>query len=478
MKRRTFIKSTGAAALQPAVRGRASAGLSQPGSPPPPNIVLIVADDLGCGDLNCYGSRNQTPNLNNLAREGVMFRQFYSANPVCSPARASLLTGRYGVRAGVPTVFTPTDTGGLNTNEVTIAQMLKPAGYSTMCVGKWHLGLPPQYLPTTRGFDGYYGIPYSNDMAPSILMQGTNIIETPVDLTTLTQRYTQQAVNFINQSGSRPFFLYMAHNSPHIPLYCSPAFAGKSGMGTYGDVVQEIDWSVGQVLEALQNNGIDQNTLVMFTSDHGPWFQGSPGGLRGRKGDTFEGGVRIPFIARFPGRISGSGSWRDPRSGYIRMIESMATALDVLPTIAGFAQVPLPPNPLDGVDIGPVLTSQTTNVSRPPLLYFSNWDLQCARMGSWKLHVARNNVPAYTATPQVGFFNLRLTNPELYNIDSDPDESFDVSAQNPDIVAQIQQQIQQALPSLPANVQTAWAKTQSTPVYPNEPGSYPTPMLS
>jgi arylsulfatase A len=478
MKRRTFIQSTGAAALRPAVRGQTNAVRGHWGLSQPPNIVLIVADDLGYGDLGCYGSQNQTPNLSSLAQQGVMFRQFYSANPVCSPSRASILTGRYGVRVGVPTVFTPTDVGGLSTTEVTIAEMLKPAGYSTMCVGKWHLGRPLQYLPTSRGFDSYYGIPYSNDMTPSILMQNTDIIETPVDLTTLTQRYTQQAVGFINKSAGNPFFLYMAHTSPHIPLYCSPAFCGKSGMGIYGDVIQEIDWSVGQVMEALQTNGVDQNTLVMFTSDHGPWFQGSPGGLRGRKGDTFDGGVRTPFIARLPGRIAGLTPRHPPRLGNIRTLETMATALDILPTIAGFTQIPLPPNPSDGVDIGPVLTGQAADVSRPLFLYFSTWDLQCARMGPWKLHVARNTVPAYTATPQVGFFNLRLINPELYNIDTDPDESVDVSTQNPDIVAQIQQQIQQALPSFPADVQTAWAKTQSIPVYPNEPGSYPTPMLS
>ena len=478
MRRRTFIKSTGAAALQPAVRGRTS----QPESPRDvsarPNIVLIVTDDLGCGDLNCYGSRNQTPNLNSMAQQGVMFRQFYSASPVCSPARASILTGRYGVRAGVPTVLNPTDPGGLALNEVTVAQMLKPAGYSTMCVGKWHLGVPAPYLPTSRGFDHYYGIPYSNDMAPSVLMADTAVIESPVNLSTLTQRYTQQAVNFIGSAGN-PFFLYMAHSFPHIPLYCSPTFGGKSGMGIYGDVVQEIDWSVGQVMQALEANGVDQNTLVLFTSDHGPWFQGSPGGLRGRKGDTFEGGVRTPLIARFPSRIAPSDAqWRSQRAAPMRIVETMATALDILPTIAGFAQVPLPGNALDGVDIGPVLTGQSQDVGRPALFYFNNWDLQCARMGSWKLHVSRGNVPAYTATPAVGYFNLPLVNPELYNIDNDPDESFDVSTQNPAIVAQIQQQIQQALPSFPSEVQSAWAKTQSTPAVPNEPGSYPAPLLS
>jgi arylsulfatase A len=479
MKRRTFLKNTaGVAALSPIATGQANQVRAQANSSTRPNIVLIVCDDLGHGDLNCYGSQNQTPNVDALAEEGVLFRQFYSGNPVCSPSRAAILTGRYGVRSGVNTVFWPTDTGGLATNEVTIAQMLKPAGYKTMCVGKWHLGRPPQYLPTSRGFDHYYGIPYSNDMTPSILMQDTTVIETPVNLTTLTQRYTTQAVNFINNSAKAPFFLYMAHTFPHIPLACSTSFAGKSGRGLYGDVIQEIDWSVGQVLQALAASSLDQNTLVMFTSDHGPWFQGSPGGLRGRKGDTFDGGMRTPFIARFPGRIAAGASPRDNTRTPRRTMETMATALDLLPTIAGFAGVALPRNPLDGVDIGPLLRGQVTTVSRPPFFFFNNWDLQCARVGPWKLHVSRGNVPAYTATPAVGYHNLRLINPELYNIDDDPDESEDVSKQNTAIVAQIQQEIARALQSFPTNVQRAWATTQRIRVYPNEPGSYPTPITS
>jgi len=444
----------------------------------PPNIVLILVDDLGYGDLSCYGSQIQTPNLDGMAEEGVQFSQFYSANPVCSPSRASVLTGRYGVRCGVPTVFQPTDLGGLAPTETTIAQMLKPAGYNTMCVGKWHLGRPPQYLPTTRGFDEYYGIPYSNDMSPSILMHNTDIIESPVDLTTLTKRYTDQAVNFIRKSSKTPFFLYLPHTFPHIPLAASPDFVGKSGMGLYGDVVQELDWSVGQVLQALQDNGVDQNTLVLFTSDNGPWFQGSPGRLRGRKGDTFEGGMREPLIARFPGRIPAQTARRGiSKTRQARIVDVMASTLDLLPTIAGFAQATLPGNPLDGVDIGPVLTGQASEVDRPLFLYFSNWDLQCARLGPWKLHLSRGNVPAYTAEPKVGFFNLRLLNPELYNLDTDPEEAEDVSAQNPAIVADIQRRVALMLPSLPSQVQTAWRTTQNTPVYPNEPGAYPAPIL-
>jgi arylsulfatase len=471
MRRRTFIRHTGTAAITPVVRGMAASGR-------PPNIVLILADDMGYGDLSCYGSKIETPNLDRMAQEGVQFTQFYSASPVCSPSRASVLTGRYGVRCGVPTVFQPGDAGGLAETETTIAQMLKPAGYNTMCIGKWHLGNLPQYLPTTRGFDQYYGIPYSNDMTPSVLMQNNNVIESPVELTTLTRRYTAQAVNFIRSSGNTPFFLYLPHTFPHIPLAASPAFVGQSGMGLYGDVIQELDWSVGQVLQALQDSGVDQNTFVMFTSDNGPWFQGSPGRLRGRKGDTFEGGMREPFIARFPGVIPSNATRQTSSKGAKpRVVTSMASTLDLLPTIAAFTRASLPANSLDGVDISPILTGQASDVTRPLFLYFSYWNLQCARMGPWKLHLTRGNVPAYSAEPKVGFYNLRLLNPELYNIDTDPEEADDVSAQNPAIVAEIQQKVLDLLPSLPTQVQANWQYTQNIPVYPNESGAYPSPIL-
>jgi arylsulfatase A len=461
------MRRTGAAALAPAMPGLAY-------GTQPPNVVIIFADDLGYGDLSSYGSEIQTPNIDRMAQEGVQFRQFYSASPVCSPSRASLLTGRYAVRCGVPTVLFSTDPGGMDRNEVTIAQMLKPLGYKTMCVGKWHLGRPDSYLPTARGFDEYYGIPYSNDMVPSVLMHNTQVIESPVNLETLTMRYTDQAVDFIRRSRDAPFFLYMPHTFPHIPLAASPGFVGKSGMGLYGDVIQELDWSVGQVLAALVDNGVDENTLVVFTSDNGPWFQGSPGRLRGRKGDTFEGGMREPFIARFPGRIpAGNG----PRRPVRRVIDTMASTLDLLPTIAGFTGAALPTSPLDGVDIRPILTGQASTVDRDLFLYFSSWDLQCARMGKWKLHVARSNVPAYSPEPKVGFYNLRLLSPELYNIDTDPEEADDVSSQNPGIVAQIQKRIAQILPTLPTQVQTAWRDTQNRKVNPNEQGAWPTPIL-
>jgi arylsulfatase A len=337
---------------------------------PPPNVVMIYADDLGYGDLACYGSRLSTPNLDRMAAEGTRFTQFYSANPVCSPSRAALMTGRYPTRVGVPRVLFPNDTVGLPDSETTLAQALKPRGYRTMCVGKWHLGHLPRYLPTNRGFDEYFGIPYSNDMKPRTLLHNTEVVEGQATLETLTPRYTEQAVRFIERSKGAPFFLYMPHTYPHIPLAASPRFRGKSPSGIYGDVIAELDWSVGEVLAALKKNGVDRNTLVMFSSDNGPWFQGSPGRLRGRKGSTYEGGVREPFIARFPGRI--------PRG---QAVAGVASTMDILPTVAKLCGAALPANPLDGIDIWPLLSGKSQQLEREALLFFDNWNLQCARWG-------------------------------------------------------------------------------------------------
>ena len=367
----------------------AAAGVSLAAAPPrPPNIVMIYVDDLGYGDLGCYGSSIRTPNLDRMAAEGVRFTQFYSANPVCSPARAALLTGRYPTRTGVPNVIMAPDKTGLSMSETTLAALLKPQGYKTMCIGKWHLGHQPQYLPTNRGFDEYYGIPYSNDMTPRPLMHNTEVLEEPAVLETLTPRYTQQALQFIERSKNSPFFLYMPHTFPHIPLAASPRFRGKSPLGLYGDVVEELDWSVGEVLAKLKQTGLDNQTLVMFSSDNGPWYQGSPGQLRGRKGSTYEGGVREPFLARFPGRI--------PRGTVCRGI---AGTIDIVPTVARLTGAALPKLPVDGIDIWPLLSAARPSLEREALLYFDGWNLQCARLGKWKLHVARYNTFAYSPAP-------------------------------------------------------------------------------
>jgi arylsulfatase len=413
-----------------------------------PNVILIYADDLGYGDLGCYGSRIETPNLDRMAAEGARFLNFYSASPVCSPSRAALLTGRYPPRVNVPRVLGPSEDGGLADSETTMAQMLKDAGYRTMCVGKWHLGSRPQYLPTNRGFDEYYGIPYSNDMWPRPLMYNTEVIEQPAALDTLTARYTEQAVNFIRRSRETPFFLYMPHTFPHVPLGASDQFKGKSGMGLYADVVQELDWSVGQVLAALAENGLDNNTLVIFSSDNGPWWQGSQGKLRGRKGETYEGGMREPFLARFPGRIPAG-----------TVSSAVANTMDILPTVAQLCNATLPRNPLDGIDIWPLLSGQQEQIERDVFLYFDDIFLQCARLGRWKLHVTRYNTRAWSPTPAGGRVNLPLPKPELYDLEKDPQESYDCAAMHADVVADIRARINRILPTFPPAVVGAWQDT-------------------
>lgn len=436
--RREFLQSAAAGALA------ASAATSQP--PTSPNIVVIFCDDLGYGDVGCYGSSIRTPNIDRLAANGIRFTNFYSGNPVCSPSRAALLTGRYPVRAGVPRVLFPRDATGLPESEVTIAQMLKQRNYRTMCVGKWHLGHLPKYLPTTRGFDGYFGIPYSNDMTPCWLMDGTKVVEDDARQETITPRYTERAVKFIEESKGAPFFLYMPHTFPHIPLYASPRFRGKSPLGIYGDVVEEIDWSVGEVMNALQRTGAEKNTLVVFTSDNGPWFLGSPGKLRGRKGTTYEGGQRVPFIARMPGRV--------PRG---KVSHGVASVMDMLPTIGRLCGAPLPDQPLDGIDIWPLLSAREQAVEREALLFFDGYHLQCVRHGKWKLHVARYNAAPYQTPPEGGRVNLPLPQPELYNLEADPDESYDVGPENPDVVKQIQDRADRLIAGLPEPVRQARA---------------------
>jgi arylsulfatase len=456
LNRRHFLISTGALAVGP---------LSAAPAGPPPNIVFIMCDDLGYGDLGCYGSKIRTPNLDRMAAEGIRLTNFDSADPVCSPSRAALLTGRYPTRVGVPRVLFPQDTGGLNLDETTLANVLKARGYRTACFGKWHLGRPDAYLPLNRGFDQYFGIPYSNDMTPRPLIEGTKVVEEPAQLDTLTQRYTEHAVRFIRESKGAPFFLYLPHTFPHIPLGASARFRGKSIEGLYGDVVEELDWSVGQILDELKTNAIDGNTLVFFTSDNGPWYQGSPGLLRGRKTTTYEGGVREPFIARWTGRI---------KSGQVS--HAPASMLDIFPTVARLCGATLPAKPLDGIDIWPILSGQVPSIDRDVLLYFDSWDLQCARWNNWKLHVARHNSSTYSGPPAGGRHNYALPHAELYNLESDPAESYDVAPEHPDVVASMQTRIAKLLDTFPAPVQQAYKESQARQVNPNTPiGARPRP---
>ena len=431
----------------------------------PPNIILIYVDDLGYGDLGCYGSSIPTPEVDRLAKEGVRFSDFYSASPVCSPSRAALLTGRYPTRVNVPRVLFPRDTTGLPRDELTIAELLKRRQYRTMCIGKWHLGHQRDYLPTRRGFDHYFGIPYSNDMTPCILMRDEKIIEDPAKQETLTQRYTEEAIQFIKRSKDQPFFLYLPHTFVHIPLYASARFRGRSPLGLYGDALQEIDWSVGEIRRTLEQEGLEENTLVLFSSDNGPWYQGSTGGLRGRKGTTWEGGMRVPFIAWWPGRI--------PASGVCRQV---ATTMDLLPTIVRLTGAPMPAKKLDGIDIWPLLSGQRRSLQRDLFLYFDHWHVQCARWGRWKIHIARYNAYAYGPVPPGGKVNYPLAKPELYDLLLDPSESYDVADEHPEIVQRMVQRIEELVAGFPKPVRRAYRETKARKVRPYTSGALPRPL--
>ncbi len=460
LSRRRFLTTAGAAA---GLSGYAHAAQDSLGSGKEPNIIFIFCDDLGFGDLECYGSRIRTPNLNRLAAEGNRFTNFCSADPVCSPSRAALLTGRYPTRVGVPRVLFPQDQGGLSLQETTLADVLKRRGYKTACVGKWHLGRPNKYMPTSRGFDEYLGIPYSNDMNPRPLIHNTEVVEEVANLDSLTERYTKFATNFIRAFKDRPFFLYMPHTFPHIPLGASARFRGKSSQGLYGDVIEEIDWSVGEILASVRDSGIDKDTLIMFSSDNGPWYQGSPGRLRGRKNSTYEGGVREPFIARWPGRIP---------AGVVS--EGLASMMDVFPTVVKACGASLPSQPLDGIDIWPLLTGKAKSIERKPLLYFNEWNLQCARWMNWKLHVARYNTAPYVQPPADGVKNYILPKPELYNLQSDPDESYDVASSHLDVVQKMLQSIESLISGFPEEVRIAYAEAKRRQVNPAMPaGAWP-----
>ncbi len=414
----------------------------------PPNVVILFADDLGYGDLGTYGHPTiATPRLDRMAAEGQKWTDFYVGASVCTPSRAALLTGRLPVRSGMTDernrVLFPDSHGGLPPEEVTIAEVLKQRGYATAAIGKWHLGHLPQYLPTRQGFDSYYGIPYSNDMdkvpgAPKgralflnpkfenfnvPLMRNEAIIERPADQRTITRRYTAEAVKFIQAHRDGPFFVYLAYNFPHVPLFRSEKFAGVSLRGLYGDVVEEIDWSVGQILDALREAGLAENTLVVFTSDNGPWLTfrtlgGSAGPLRGGKGSTWEGGMREPAIFWWPGKI---------RPGVIRQ---MGSTLDLLPTIAKLAGAKAPADrTLDGYDISPVLLGAGKS-PRQTMFFYRGTRLFAARAGQYKAH--------FLTRAGYGDKAARLHDPPLlYDLGLDPGERWDVAREHPDVIARI-----------------------------------------
>lgn len=416
-----------------------------------PNIIVIFADDLGYGDLGCYGHPSiRTPHLDRMAAEGLRFTDFYTVANVCTPSRAALLTGRYPVRSGMAGgagrhVLYPSSEGGLPTSEVTIAGALRGRGYATACIGKWHLGRAEPYLPTNHGFDYFFGLPYSNDMDPvnakvrrpeSLsqnpdfknfnvpLVRNTQIIERPADQSTLTKRYTEETIRFIRQNRKKPFFIYLAHTFPHVPLFASKDFKGKSLRGAYGDTIEELDWSVGEILKALRSEKLADNTLVLFTSDNGPWLVmqwngGSGGLLRDGKAGTWEGGHRVPAIAWWPGRIPAG-----------RVTSDLACTMDLFTTSLKLAGAPLPNDrPLDGVDLSAMLFGKGPS-PRDTLFYYYGDTVYATRKGPFKAHFTTHD--GYSKEPPQSH-----EPPLLFQLAHDPSEQFNVAAEHPRVVADI-----------------------------------------
>ena len=442
------------------------------------NFVIILADDQGYADAVCYGATDfETPNLDKMAQDGIRFTDFHVSQAVCSASRAALMTGCYSNRVSILGALMPWSENGINADEETIAEMLKKKGYATAVFGKWHLGHHEQFLPLQNGFDEYLGLPYSNDMWP-VDFDGVQMsekwaqekeknpdakkpyklnypqlplidgnekvaeIRTLGDQGTLTTRYTERAVKFIENNKDRPFFLYMPQSMPHVPLGVSDKFKGKSKQGMYGDVIMEIDWSVGQVLKALKVNGLEDNTLVVYTSDNGPWMNfgnhaGQVGPLREAKGTMWEGGARVPCIMRWPNHIEPG-----------RVCDKLASTIDLLPTIAEIAGTPLPENKIDGVSITPILRGDKNANPRNEYYYYYGNELRAVRQGSWKLlfpHSYRsyeNVKPGKDGWP--GPYGKGTTGYALYNLETDIGERNDVYNQYPEIVERLMKLGEQA----------------------------------
>jgi arylsulfatase A len=406
---------------------------------PPPNIIIHFIDDLGYGDIGPFGAEKQkTPNLDRMAREGMKLTSFYAA-PVCSVSRAQLMTGCYGARVSVPGVYAPGSKNGLHPQEQTIADRLRPLGYATQCIGKWHLGDQPAFLPTKQGFDHYLGIPYSNDMLKTASVDGRRVVPLvrdeqverlldETDQDRIEEIYTDEAVKFIRGSKDRPFFLYFPHTAVHTPIHPGKAFQGSSQNGRFGDWVQEVDASVGRVFDTLRELQLDTNTLVIFTSDNGPWLikgpdGGSAGPLRGGKGTTWEGGVRVPALAWWPGRIA-------PGS----VCDAVAGTIDVLPTCVKLAGAELPAQPvIDGRDLSPLLLGKSQASPREAHYYFASYNLQAVRQGPWKLALMSQG----NARTKGQVEDDAKINPRLYNLDQEIGERSNLAAQHPDIVARL-----------------------------------------
>jgi arylsulfatase len=442
----------------------------------PPNIVLILADDLGRGDVGCFGATKiRTPHIDRLAREGMKFTDFAVAQAVCSASRAALLTGCYANRVGMQGALNHTSPLGIHADELLLPELLQERGYATAIFGKWHLGLPPFFSPLKHGFDEWFGIPYSNDnskyhpvlaaeMPPLPLYDGERVVETDPDQAQFTRRLTERAVGFIERNKEHPFFLYVPHVMPHVPVFASEKFRGKSASGIYGDCVEELDWSVGEILAALARHGLDEKTLVIFSSDNGPFLSygahaGSAGPLREGKLTAYEGGVRVPTIMRWPGTIPAARECREP-----------AMMIDLLPTIAALLGAKLPEHKIDGRDIGALLRGEAGAKSPHEALFiYSGEELHAVRSGEWKLHLPHPYLtvmaePGRDGKPS-GWGKLKPQSIEqsgvsgiasrhgyrveqqalaLYNLRDDVGEQRDVSAQHPEVVARLTALAEQA----------------------------------
>jgi arylsulfatase len=443
-----------------------SENISKTDEPQQPNVVLIFIDDEGYGDVGCYGATGfETPNIDQLASEGMKFTNFYSAQPVCSVSRAGLLTGCYPNRLGFPGALFPQDTIGLNSEEFTMAEMFKEQGYATAVFGKWHLGWQKEFLPLQHGFDEYVGLPYSNDMWPHSnvtgerlpmdqgrggypvlpIIEGNEVVDSVMSLKDqdkLTSLYTEKAIDFINRNTDNPFFLYVPHTMGHIPLGVSDKFRGKSEQGLYGDVMMEIDWSVGEISKALEKHNLAKNTIFIFTTDNGPWLNfgnhaGSAGGLREGKTTNWEGGQRVPFIIRWPG-ITPEGT----------VCNQLASAIDLLPTFASITNGRLSDNKIDGVDISSLLKGDFNSKPRETMLYYKSDGLNAVRKGNWKL-VLPHAWRSYDAEPGKDGnggprVKMNIEKPELYNMMRDPGEQYNVIEYYPEKVEEIMVEVEKA----------------------------------
>ncbi len=401
----------------------------------PPNIVIIFADDLGIGDIGPYGNtRIKTPHLDRMAAEGARLTSFFASASVCTPSRGGLLMGQYPVRNQLTAdVARPSNKIGIPDNAITIADSLNELGYATACIGKWHLGHRPNQWPTEHGFDYFYGVPWSNDMTPFNLYRQSEEIESPVDQTTITERYTQEAITFIEAHQNEPFFVYLPHSMPHVPLFVSEKFAHKSDAGLYGDVIEAVDWSVGEIMKTLERLSIDDNTLVIFTSDNGPWFEGSPGRYRNRKGSAWDGGMRVPLLAWWPGKIRG-GTTSD----------AIAMNIDLFPTIINQAKGKIPTDrEIDGKDIWPLL--QGSEVSPHDYLYFFyKNDVAAVRTQRWKLVHSTMYRNWYAKVGMLPYYKPGL----LFDMENHPEELYSMSREHPDVVERLSGLIKQGQKTL------------------------------